>query len=65
MKVSSARSAACPSLFFGLEVNEIFGIEEARGIGSVVRTANLAGGDSHLGEGRQDDARSPGPEVLR
>ncbi len=37
-------------LFLGLEIDEIFGVEEARGVGAVVGPAHLAGGHGDLGE---------------
>ncbi len=46
--------------FFGLEVDEIFGVEEAGGVGAVVGAADLAGDDGDFGKGGEDDARLVG-----
>ncbi len=40
----------------GLEVDEIFGVEEARGIGSVVGPPDLRNHLGHFGKRRQNDA---------
>ena len=37
-----------PPLFFLLQVDEVFGVEKSRRIGSVIRPANLAGALRHL-----------------
>ena len=37
-------------LFFGFQIDEIFGIEEAGGVGAVVGTADLHDHLSHFGE---------------
>ena len=42
---------------FGLEVDEVLGVEEAGGVGAVVWAAGLADDLGDLGEGVEPDAR--------
>ena len=42
--------------FFGFEIDEVFGIEKAGGIGSVVGTAHLAGALRNFGKRAEHDA---------
>ena len=44
-------------LFFGLQVDEVLGVEEAGGVGAVVGPAGLADDLGDLGERIQPDAR--------
>src|SRR5580658_5007061 len=46
-----------PPLFFGLEVDKIFRIEEAGGVGPVVRTAGLAGALGDFGPRAKNEPR--------
>jgi hypothetical protein len=46
-----------PPLIFGLQIDEVFGIEEARGIGAIVGTPYLGNHLGDLRKGGQNDAR--------
>ena len=46
-----------PPFFLGLQIDEIFGVEEAGGIGAVVGPAHLAGALRNFGKRAQDHAR--------
>ena len=46
-----------PPLVLGHQIDEVFGVEKARGIGAVVGPADLADHVRDLGKGGQDDAR--------
>ena len=48
---------AGPPLLLGLQIGEVLGIEEAGGIGSVVRTPGLAGALGHFGKRTKDESR--------
>ncbi len=43
-------------LFLGLQVDEVFGIEETGGVGAVVGASHLAGALGYLGPGAKDEA---------
>ena len=47
-------------LFFGFEVDEVFGVEEAGGIGAVVGASDLAGALRDFRERAEHDARLVG-----
>ena len=49
-----------PPLFLGLQVHEVFGVEEAGGVGAVVGTPDLAGALRHFGKRAEHDARLVG-----
>ena len=45
-----------PPFFLRLQIDEVLGVEEARRVGAVVRTADLAGHDSDLGKRGEKDS---------
>ncbi len=45
-----------PPLLLRFQINKVFRIEKARGVGSVIRTTHLAGALGDLGEGAKHDA---------